>query len=215
MVKYYPVLLNVSGLNCQVVGGGEVAARKVAGLLECGAAVRIIGPEACLALQQFVQAGKITWEKRPYRQGDLKGAGLVIAATDDSQVNLAASEDAHRAGIPVNVVDDAVKSSFILPAVLRRGDIIVAVSTSGRSPALARKLRTRLEQEFGEEYDTLTRVVDDVRQDLKRKGLRISSEVWQQALDVDQLIVLIREGRLEAARELILDRIIAAGVPNL
>jgi siroheme synthase-like protein len=211
---YYPVFLNVKGQKCMVIGGGEVAVRKVKGLLASGAAVRVISPDASPEITTLAEKRQIRLSRHPYRPGDLKGVLLVIAATNDPEVNAAVSQDARAAGVAVNVVDDAAKSSFILPSTLQRGDVTIAISTSGRSPALARKLRTRLEQEFGEEYALLALIVNAVREEVKQRGLNLNGDDWQEALDLDQLLGLIKEGRLEEAKKALMDRLITSD-PNI
>ncbi len=131
----YPVNLIVEARRCLVVGGGEVAARKVAGLRACGAEVHVVAPEVCEAVR--AQPG-VTWEGRAYRASDVQGCRLVVAATDDGGVNAAVYRDSEAAGVWVNGADDPAHCSFTLPSVIRRGSLLIAVSTGGRSPALAR-----------------------------------------------------------------------------
>jgi precorrin-2 dehydrogenase/sirohydrochlorin ferrochelatase len=148
---------------CIVVGGGSVASRKVAGLLEAGASVTVISPVLDDAIQSFAAQGLIRWIARPYQEGDLANAFLVIAATDDAQVNQAVFAEAEQNHILVNVVDDPQHSNFILPAQLRRGDLNIAISTGGASPALARRLREKLEAEIGPEYELLIQLLAELR----------------------------------------------------
>jgi precorrin-2 dehydrogenase/sirohydrochlorin ferrochelatase len=205
--QYYPLCLNISGKKCVVAGGGQVALRKVKTLLEHQAKVEVISPGICEEIKNLAQQGKIRTTLRPYQKGDLEGALIVIAATDERNANYLISKEAEENGILVNVVDDPVLSSFIAPACVRRGDITIAISTSGRSPALARKLRANLEMEFGEEYTTLARIVNEVRLEVKKKGIQAEGDAWQEALDLKRLIELIRQGHIEKAREVILTRL--------
>jgi precorrin-2 dehydrogenase/sirohydrochlorin ferrochelatase len=166
-VKTYPI--NMIGLEQRrsvVVGGGNVAARKVAGLIEAGAHVTVISPALVPELETLAEAGRIIFIDRHYRRGDLVGAFLVIAATDDPAANQAVWREAERRGCLVNVVDDPAHSNFILPAVVRRGDVSVAVSTGGASPALARRLRERLETLVGPEYGELADLLAELRPQL-------------------------------------------------
>jgi precorrin-2 dehydrogenase/sirohydrochlorin ferrochelatase len=166
-VKTYPI--NMIGLEQRrsvVVGGGNVAARKVAGLIEAGAHVTVISPALAPELETLAEAGRIIFIDRPYRRGDLAGAFLVIAATDDPAANQAVWREAEQRGCLVNVVDDPAHSNFILPAVVRRGDVSVAVSTGGASPALARRLRERLETLVGPEYGELADLLAELRPQL-------------------------------------------------
>ncbi len=143
---YYPVFLDVRGRGCVVVGGGSVAARKVRGLVEAGASVTVVSPEVCADLDALADAGAaVEVRRRPFEATDLDGAVLAIAATDDPAVNEAVSRAAQARGIPVNVVDRPVLSTFIVPATVGRGRLQVAVSTAGASPAFARRLRERIE----------------------------------------------------------------------
>lgn len=200
-MSYYPIMLDVKGRRCVVVGGGQVALRKAQSLLECGAAVEVISPELCTGLEELASNGSVKVARRPYRRGDLKGAVLVIAAADDSEVNRSVSEEAAASGIPVNVVDVPGLSTFIVPSSLSRGDLTIAVSTGGRSPALARRIRAELEQSFGEEYSLLASLVAEVRSELKKEGIAVAADVWQEALDLDALLELLRSGRRDAAKQ--------------
>ena len=193
----YPVNLIVEGRPCLVVGGGEIAARKVAGLVACGARVHVVAPRVGEAVRR--QPG-VTWEERPYRSGDLEGRRLVVAATDDPAVNGAVYEDAEAAGVWVNGADDPEHCSFTLPSVIRRGSLLVTVSTGGRSPALARWLRERLEEQIGPEYEILLDLLAEERETIKASGRSTEGLDWQRALDSDML-GLIRSGDVMHARE--------------
>jgi siroheme synthase-like protein len=197
---YYPVSLNVRGRKCVVVGGGQVALRKVRTLLEHGANVDVISPELCPELGQLADRGSIHICSREYQEEDLVGAFIVIAATDDGDVNRRVVDEARRKAIMINVVDDADTSDFIAPSYLQRGDITIAVSTAGRSPALARKIRTVLEKDFTDEYASLAQLVGEVRDELKQQGIQVDGEDWQEALQLDSLIELLRHGETEKAR---------------
>jgi len=201
---YYPVFLDISDRVCVVIGGGQVALRKVKDLIECGAAVKVISPDLCAELNQLAESGEIETQQRRYRDGDLKDAHIVIVATDDHDTNREAVKEASRRAVLVNVVDDAGNSNFIVPSSMRRGDITIAVSTAGRSPALARKIRTRLEDYFGDEYASLALLLDDVRQEIKRRSIKVNEEVWQEALNLDLLNALIKNGKTREARDILL-----------
>lgn len=198
--SYYPVFLDIAGKRCVVIGGGQVALRKVQTLLEYGAKVEVISPELCPELDAVTE---IHVSRRHYQLGDLKGAFLAIVATDNYGINHQIAREARSQAVLVNVVDDAEYCDFILPSLVRRGDMTIAVSTAGRSPALARKLRTRLEQDFGEEYAVLVRLIDEVRRDLKQRGITVDSETWQDALELDLLTGLVKLGQIEKAREIL------------
>jgi siroheme synthase-like protein len=199
-LSYYPVFINLRGRKCVVIGGGEVALRKAESLLECDARVGVISPEICYGLNKLATDGKITVTERNYEAGDLAGAFLAIAATGDEEVNRLAAAEAEQRGILVNVVDAPELCSFIVPSIVRRGYLTLAVSTGGVSPALARKIRVKLEREFGEEYGELTRLIGEVRREIKDEGRRVDAERWQEALDLESILELLRHGRREDAR---------------
>ncbi len=207
MPSYYPLFLKIAGKRCLVVGGGQVALRKVAALLDYGASVQVISPDLCPELNRLVETGEIAVQRKLYQPGDLKGAFIVIAATDDHNINLAVVKETNRTGVLVNVVDDPGNSDFIVPSCLRRGDVTVAISTSGRSPALARKIRSRLEKDLEKEYAALALLVDEVRVEVKSQGIKISGDDWQQALDLDLMIDLLKKGDSEKARALLLSNL--------
>lgn len=196
----YPVNLVVEGRRCLVIGGGRVALRKVEGLLSCGAQVRVVAPRLDPGL---VALPGVTCEQRRWDPTDLIDVWLVIAATDDAEVNRAVYEAGERAGVWVNGADDPTNCSFTLPSVARRGDLQVAVSTGGRSPALASWLRRRFEAELGPEYETLLDLLAEEREGLKAAGRSTEGLDWQSALDSDML-GLIRNGDLAHARERLL-----------
>jgi precorrin-2 dehydrogenase/sirohydrochlorin ferrochelatase len=193
----YPVNLQVAGRRCLVVGGGRVAAQKVAGLLDAEAVVTVVAPEVDPALA--AQAG-VTVERRPYRSGEAADYRLVIVATDDPAVNAEVSADADAAGVWVNAADDPDNCTFTLPARVRRGDLLLTASTEGRSPAVASWVRRRLEEEYGPEWAALLDLVADAREALRAEG-RSSDEVdWHAALD-SGMLELVREGRVSEAKE--------------
>ncbi|MCX5858805.1 MAG: bifunctional precorrin-2 dehydrogenase/sirohydrochlorin ferrochelatase [Proteobacteria bacterium] len=188
-MPYYPINLNCVNRPCLVVGGGEVAERKVRGLLAAGARVRVISPGLSPVLESLARDGKITVERRPYRQGDLQGMFLVLAATDDPAVTRGLVEEARDLPCLLNLADLPAESDFILPALLERGDLTVGFSTSGRCPALAQWLRDRLADEIGAEYEKLTALLGDFRDRLLTKGISPPTirRCIREALDADLL----------------------------
>jgi len=204
-VSYYPIMLDIKGERCVVVGGGEVALRKAQSLLDCGARVRVISPALCPDLDKMRDSKTIEYIAREYRDNDLDGAMLVVAATDDREVNTQIMQEAESLSMLCNVVDDPELSNFIVPSSLRRGSLTIAVSTGGKSPALARRIRTELEKHFGDEYDSLVSLVEQVRSDLSDRGVSMPGEVWQQALDLETLARLLRQGRRDEAKSRLLD----------
>ncbi|HYS15429.1 MAG TPA: bifunctional precorrin-2 dehydrogenase/sirohydrochlorin ferrochelatase [Candidatus Binatia bacterium] len=155
MPDYFPAFLDLRGRRCLVVGGGAVGERKVRALLECGARVTVVSPAVTPGLAALVASGRIVNRARSFRGSDLRGCALAVATTGDPFVDAAVAEMARRWRVLVNVVDRPEQCDFILPSVLRRGELQIAVSTGGRSPALAREIRRRLEKLFGPEYAEL------------------------------------------------------------
>ena len=161
---FYIACLRLSGRRAAVIGGGQVALEKVEGLLACDADVTVIAPDAHAAIAELAAEGSIGWERRAYAGGDdLEGAFLVIAATDQSEVNIGVYEDAERRAMLVNVVDVPPLCNFILPAVVRTGPLAIAISTAGASPALAKRMKREIGDLFGEEYATLAVLLNEVR----------------------------------------------------
>ena len=167
LVKTYTIcLIGLQLRQAVVIGGGTVAARKVEGLLAADARVTVISPALVPEMKVLVDTGAVTYIQRSYRDGDLEGVFLVIAATDDLSVNQSVWAEANERGCLINVVDDPEHCTFILPAILKRGEMNVAVSTGGGSPALARRLRERLEDVVGTEYGTLTEIMAELRPEI-------------------------------------------------
>jgi len=148
----YPLFLNLTGEKAVVIGAGRVAERKIRSLLTAGAEVTVISPKATAALRHFARARKVRWLRRRYRVGDLRGARLVIAATDSEQINQHVCAEAKRRRLLVNCVAPPDAGNFIVPSVVRRGNLTVAISTGGASPALAKLLRRELEQTLSGRY---------------------------------------------------------------
>ena len=211
MHRYYPIFLNVRGRRCVVIGGGKVALRKVKVLVEHGANVEVVSPVPCPELSKLAAAKTIGVLHKEYEPQDLKGAFIAIAAATESDTNQKVADEARRQKILVNVANSPEQSDFILPSYLSRGDLTIAVSTAGRSPALARKVRTRLEQNFGEEYASLTGLVEEVRSELKKRAVTVSGDDWQKALDLDLLLELLRTGHREKARATLLGNLETPG----
>jgi precorrin-2 dehydrogenase/sirohydrochlorin ferrochelatase len=192
-----PIVLTGLGEKvCLVIGGGDVAERKTRALLDAGARVRVIAPDLTVPLAEFVQRGQVDWVARQYSRGDLEGAFLVIAATDDPEVNAAAAREAAERGCLVNVVDDPALCNFIAPAVVRRGDLTIAISTGGLAPALSGHLRARLEQEFGPEWEGYVNLLAGLREQIAAcfPDLEERRRAWQRMLHADLLAQLLAEG---------------------
>ncbi len=203
---YYPIFVEMTGRPCAVVGGGLVAERKVAALFEAGARVTVISPNLTTCLQSWASEGRLNHVARDYRRGDLGEFEMVFVATDNAEVNAAIARDGREQRVWVNSADDPSHCDFILPSVLRRGELVVAVSTGGSSPALARAIREELEVYFTDDYATLAEIVRDVRHKMKEHCLSPSVEAWHDALDGD-LRRLVREGNQREAKAYLLRRL--------
>jgi precorrin-2 dehydrogenase / sirohydrochlorin ferrochelatase len=160
---YLPIFLDVTGRRCVVIGGGTVAERKIESLLDAGADVTVISPATTETVRAWAAARRITHDAREYRRGDLIDATLVFAATDDPELHRQVAEEAREGGIPINVVDVPERCSFIVPAVASRGELQIAVSTSGAAPAFAARVRRELEAHFGPEYALTLEILRGVR----------------------------------------------------
>jgi precorrin-2 dehydrogenase/sirohydrochlorin ferrochelatase len=170
-MKTHPVFLDLRGVRCAVIGGGKVAQGKVKKLLDAGAEVTVISPAVTPALARLISERRVQRLKTSYRAGALGRFRLVYAATNDAAVNASVARDAKEAGILFNVVDRAALSNFIAPAVVRRGELVLAVSTGGASPALAKKIRQDLEKLFGKEYAPAVRLLAGARKKILGAGL--------------------------------------------
>jgi siroheme synthase-like protein len=202
-MAYYPVFLEMNDRPCVVVGGGTVAERKVEGLLAAGARVTVISPELTPALAALKEEGRLHHIARPYREGDLEGYEVAVAATDDGAVNAEVAAEGRRRRVWVNAVDDPPNCDFILPSVIRRGDIVIAASTGGTSPALARRLREELEAFLDEDYGPLAELLQEVRQELRSRGIVVDPETWQRAIN-GRLRALLAQRRRARAKAYLL-----------
>ena len=160
---FYIACLRLTGRRCVVVGGGEVGLEKVEGLLACDGRVVLVAPEAVAGLRALAAEGSIEWIPREYRTGDLEGTFIAIAATDDTDVNIRVYDDAERRAMLVNVVDVPPLCNFILPAIVRTSPLAIAISTAGASPALAKRIKREVAEEFGEPYARLAVLLNEAR----------------------------------------------------
>ena len=204
MNTYYPVYIQLQGQPCVVIGGGKIAAGKVEGLLAAQANVTVIAPKITARLHDLVQEKQITYLGREYQTGDLTGAFMVICATDRTEINHAVWQEAAANRQLVNVVDDTPRCNFIAPSILRKGDLTVAISTSGKAPALAVRLKERLQRELGPEYERFLELAGELRQPLAQHipDFETRKSLWYELLDSDILDVLAR-GDEVLAREII------------
>jgi precorrin-2 dehydrogenase / sirohydrochlorin ferrochelatase len=203
---FYIACLRLSGRRCVVVGAGDVGLEKVEGLLACDADVTLVAPEAHPALQQLAHEGSIKWVARSYEERDLEGALIVIAATDDTDVNIRVFDDAERRAMLVNVVDVPPLCNFILPAIVRTGPLAIAISTAGASPALAKRMKREVSELFGEPYAMLAVLLNEVRGWAKATlpTYQDRKEFFESIVNGDpDPIELLRAGDPAAVRDLI------------
>jgi precorrin-2 dehydrogenase/sirohydrochlorin ferrochelatase len=178
----YPLVVDLSNRPCVVVGGGDVAERKVEGLLAAGAVVTVVSPALNVGLAALARAGRIDHVRRRYRRGDLAGKLLAFVATGDRRVSAAVASDGRRSGVWVNAADDPAHCDFFLPSVLRRGPLLVAVATGGASPALARAVRERIEALLTPDHALLAETVAEIRRELRARGRSPAAATWNRAL---------------------------------
>jgi siroheme synthase-like protein len=201
----YPVALELAGRRCVVTGGGAEAERKARALLEAEADVVVIAPAVTDGLGDLIRRGELTHVARPYGRGDLAGAFLVIAADADRAVRAAVFAEAEAERVLCNAVDDTEHCHFAVPSIVRRGELLIAISTGGRAPALAKRLRRRLTAELGWEWEALVDVLGEVRAEtLPRRTVDFATWAarWQAVLDREQeLLDLLAEGRIEEVRD--------------
>lgn len=201
MGQTLPVNLVVRGRRCVVVGGGAVAGGKVQALESRGAEVTVIAPEITPEVDALASSGRVVLHRRPYSHGDLEGAFFAVCGTDDPGTNEAVWREAQERGVLVNVVDDTPHCTAVFPAIVRRGDLQIAVSTEGRSPALAVRIKQRLEREFGDEYAVLLEILGDARPLAAGwKTQKDRADLWYSIVDSD-VLDLIRQGRVSEARD--------------
>ncbi len=196
----WPVSLIVADRRVVVVGAGSIAARKISGLIQAGADVVVVAPSAVPDVQSWSREGRIKWLERGFEASDLDDAWLAVTATDDPAVNRAVRAAGDERRMFVNAADDPRNCSFTLMSVVRRGGVVVAVGTGGRSPALATWLKARMADELGPEYEVLLEILEAERDEIRASGRSTEELDWQRALD-EGILVLVREGRLDEARE--------------
>jgi siroheme synthase-like protein len=203
---YYPIFLDLTGRPVLVVGGGNVAEGKVTGLLNAEADVTVVAPDLTPALQALRDQGRLRYLERPYAEGDMVGYAICMVATDDGVVNAEVAAEGRRRAIWVNAADDPKYCDFILPAVVRQGPIVLAASTGGASPALARRLREELTAFLDEDYAPLAEILAGVRKELRARNLSPDSEVWSAAID-PRFRALVAQRRPDEARALLLQNL--------
>jgi siroheme synthase-like protein len=207
---YFPVSLDLSGRPCVVVGGGAVAERRIEDLLAAGAAVTVVSPALTPVLAGMAAVGRIRHVARPYRPGDLDAAALALTATDDPAVTAAVALEARARAVWLNAADDPAHCDFLLPAVVRRGILTIAVASGGASPALTRALREHLDATLGAEWVALGELAAEARRQLRAAGRSADAEAWRRALASD-VRELLASGRVDEARSRVRARLDQGG----
>jgi len=205
-MKYYPVYLDIKNRNCLVIGGGSVGTRKVMTLLACGANVTVVSTDATEELHQLSKNGEIKLKERPFQTTDLDDRFLVIGATDNQKLNFNIHAEAERRGLLCNIADRPKACNFILPSIVNRGDLIIAISTSGKSPAFAKKLRKHLEKEFGDEYAKFLNLMGAIRQKLLSQDHKPEAHkhLFEQLIERD-LVQMLKNGDTDNINSLLLE----------
>jgi len=202
----YPVFIDATNRPVLVIGGGHVGAEKTRGLLNAEADITVVSPDLNEELREYRDAGRIRTIERAYRESDLdRDWAWVMIATDDGAVNAEVAAACRRRALWVNAADDPAHCDFILPSVVRKGKITLAASTSGTSPALARRLREELEEYLTDDMPALADLLAEVRQAIRARGIKVENDVWQRAID-GQLRVLLAQRRYGQARARLLSR---------
>jgi precorrin-2 dehydrogenase/sirohydrochlorin ferrochelatase len=206
-MRYYPLFLDISRRRCVVVGGGKVAERKIKRLLACGARVEVVGKILTPALAALKENGWIVHHETDYEEALIRGAFLVIGATDNNEVNGRISGDARALEILVNIVDEPARCDFILPSVVERGALSIAVSTGGKSPALAKKLRMELDALYGPEYAILLDIMGKLREQMIAGGRSSAENRGRfEAVVTSEILDYIRAERWKEVKALIMER---------
>ena len=211
---YYPIYLDIEERDVLIIGGGNVCARKAETMMKYGARVTIVSPEFTDEIEGWGREGRLAMRRKPYEERDLDGAAIVIASTDDPCVNARIARDCRRRKIPVNVVDVTHLCEFIVPAIVERGSIQIAVSTGGKSPAVARTLREDLQKMIGSEYDELNRMLGTLRAGAKKAlATDVDRKKFFDGIIATGVLATLRAGRRREAYETIADACEKSGVP--
>jgi precorrin-2 dehydrogenase/sirohydrochlorin ferrochelatase len=205
-MRYYPVCLDIQNRNCLVVGGGAVGSRKVMTLLNCGARVTVVSPEISEKLLELADNGSIILENRPYQASDIDNMFLVIGATNNEALNQQIHKDAEHLNKLCNIADRPEACNFILPSIVNRGDLMIAISTSGKSPAFAKKLRKDLEKEFGNEYAEFLTLMGEIRKKLlaEKHEPEAHKPLFEQLINKG-LVEMIKDNNKEAINLLLFE----------
>ena len=205
-MRYYPIYLDVKDRKCLVVGGGAVGTRKVETLLECGAKVTVVSIDASEKLKKLSNSGLIRLKERAFQTDDLEGVFLVVGATDDEDLNVKVHAAAERRRVLCNIADRPEACNFILPSIVSRGDLTIAISTSGKSPAFAKKLRKQLEAQFGDEYAEFLKLMGAIRKKLLSKDHEPEAHkhLFERLIETD-LVQMLKNADTDAINTLLLE----------
>ena len=206
------MFINVNKRRCVIIGGGNIGQEKVEKLLECDADVLVISPEVNPHVEVLASSQQISWDKREYQQGDLEGAFIAIAATDDNTVNRQIAKEAEDRNVLLNVVDVTHLCTFIAPSVARRGEVTIATSTGGASPALARTFREKLTTSRILEYADLAPILAQARAELVQRGLKVVPDHWQTQI-TDSLLNLVQSNKSDEAYKFLMDGLLSEAIP--
>jgi precorrin-2 dehydrogenase / sirohydrochlorin ferrochelatase len=211
---YYPIYIDIEDRDVVIIGGGNVCARKAETMMKYGAKVTIVSPEFTEEIEQWARDGKLALKRKHYEDADLEGANIVIASTDHQSVNEQVAADARRRRIPVNVVDVTPLCEFIVPAIIEKGSIQIAVSTGGKSPALARTLKEDLQRTIGPEYAEVNDVLGTLREGAKAVlPTDVDRKRFFDGIIARGILDMLRGGRRREAYEAIAQACEEAGVP--
>lgn len=201
MSAYFPIALRLEGRRCLVVGGGMVAAKRIASLLEAGAEVTVVAPTACAEIHEWAKSKRVRYIVGEYRPEYLEGVFLVVAATNRPEVNMALAADAQERGVLCNDAEDSERGDFVVPSVVRRGDLLLAVTTGGCCPALSARIRAELEATYGPEYGPYVELLGDMRKYVQQASADKAKrrEALQKVMDDREILPLLRQGRREDA----------------
>ncbi|MCE5286362.1 MAG: bifunctional precorrin-2 dehydrogenase/sirohydrochlorin ferrochelatase [Pelosinus sp.] len=214
-MKVYPVNLKIADRPCAVIGGGKVAERKILSLLEAGAKVTVISPKLTSALAKLAADGGVCWRNKDYGAGDVQDYFMVVCAADSKAVNNKAAAEARTSGALLNVVDAPDECDFIIPGKISRGDLLITVSTGGKSPAFSRRLREELETRYGEEYGMYLEMLSRQREAIKEKlvNTKDRERFWRAALN-SEVLTLLNQGQLKEAEAMIINAISSVGTQS-
>jgi len=211
---YYPIYLDIEDRAVLIIGGGEVCARKAETMMRYGGRVTIVSPAFTEEIEQWAAAGRVVVRTKKYDESDLDGASIVIASTDDPCVNARIARDCRRRKIPVNVVDVTHLCEFIVPAIIDKGSVQIAISTGGKSPALARTLKEDLQRMIGPEYSEVNELLGSLREGARRVlPTDVDRKRFFDGIIARGVLQMLREGRREEAYETIARACEEAGVP--